>query len=243
MPFIKDPDAHTRGVNAIAAFDGTGRGRALQRIKMRAMQRRDRALAAVARGGLGAIDINKIGGGKTKGPVIVPGYGGDMQTPPRVGGGKAPQGGSGGGGTSGITMGKGLVILDPMSTSPKPPGGRRTGTAVPTKLTPPGTRPVSPLPPPSSSEPSTNVDPANVIVSGSGGGTSSGGGSGGGSSGGGGGGGGGSAGGGGGAPDLFPEEEAVPPVTSSSDGSTMKTALVVGGLLLGAYLIFGREDD
>lgn len=240
MAFMKDPDAHTRGVNAVAAFDRSGRGPALQRLKIRKMQRRDRALAAAARGalrGMGAIDANKLGAGGGRRPVISPG-GGNVESPSgglvgQVGSGRTPTviGPKGSPGSMpyaypappGPRMAKGMLVIDPMVATPpraprQPPGSR----AVPTALTPAGTRPVAPLPTPSSDEIRVPVTP--VIV---GGGSS------------GGGGGGGSSGGGGGAayPDDLVESSPIPDTSSP-----LKTALLIGGGLFAAYLIFGKDD-
>src|ERR1044072_8624287 len=85
MSFVRDKDAATRGVNAVAAFDMTSRrGRALEARKQRLMMQRDRAMSAVAKGalrGMGAIDANKIGAGTLRLPVISGGGGGGVAPP------------------------------------------------------------------------------------------------------------------------------------------------------------------
>ena len=71
--FIKDPDRHTRGVNAIAAVDGVGnRLRRREAAKIQAMRRRDAALATVASRAFRASSLGAIpttGFGKITGRV------------------------------------------------------------------------------------------------------------------------------------------------------------------------------
>lgn len=242
MAFVKDSDAHTRGVNAVAAFDRSGRGQALQRLKAKKMAQQDRALSMVARGalrGMGAIDAAKLGVVGGRRPVIV--SGGNVESPSgglvgQVGSGQTVVNPLGPKGVPGTVRGPartGLqtIVLDPMSTKPPPrtpPGSR----GVPTRLTPPGTRPVAPLPPPSSA-PQPQTIPVVPVVVGSGGGLVTGGGGGGGSSGG---------GGGGSMVDSSSLFDDPPAPVDTSSSSTLKTALLVGGGLLAAYLIFGKDD-
>lgn len=237
MAFVKDQDAATRGVNAVAAFDMTSpRGRALEQRRQRIMLRRDRYMAAVARGALGAIDSVKVGGSRA--PVIVPGYGGDMRTPPPVG---TPPGGSGGGGSPPRKVFVGVsrpadalrrstsLVLDPMSTTsgggdvrPGRPIGGGGGT-----VTGGGKPYVDPLPPPSSPNPPVTV---------TGGGSGGGGGGGGGYTGG---------GGGGGGSATDPADLDLGPGVAEPIGptsSTWKTAALIGGGLLAAYLLFGKDE-
>jgi hypothetical protein len=229
MAFVRDKDAATRGVNAVAAFDMTSRrGRALEARKQRLMMKRDRAMSAVAKGGLGslgAIDSARLG----VRPALTLSPGGNVESPSgglvgQVGSGRVPQ---------------------PRPPTPTGGGGGSTfyGTkpaSYPTRLVQGGffgTRPVPGAPTTSTTDPGlttsvgTGTNP--VIVSGSAP-----------SSGGGGGGGGGSGGSGGGGGDPDPADldtgPSSPPADDSS--STMKTALLIGGGLLAAYLIFGKDD-
>lgn len=242
MSFVRDKDAATRGVNAVAAYDMTSRrGRALEERKQRMMLRRDRYMAAAARGGLGAIDSVKVGGNRA--PTIVPGYGGDLQTPPPVG---KPPGGSGGGGgaprkifvgartvATSTAAPRRALVLDPMSTTPS--GEVRPGRPLPggVTVTGGGQPYTDPLPPPSSPpEGGTTIGTGtNPVVSAPGGG-------GGGYTGGGGGGGGGGA-------ATDPSDLDLGPGVAEPTGassSTMKTAALIGGGLLLAYLLFGKDE-
>ena len=206
------------------------------------MLRRDRYMAAVARGALGAIDSVKVGGSRA--PVIVPGYGGDMQTPPPVG--KPPGGGGSGGGTPGkvfVGMRRPAdalrrptsLVLDPMKTTPpaggdgvrpgRPIGGGGGGGGVTGGgggVTGGGQPYVDPLPPP----PSSPNPPVTVTGGGGGGGGGYPGG-----------------GGGGGGSATDPADLDLGPSSTPVDSSsTWKTAALIGGGLLAAYLLFGKDE-
>lgn len=70
MSYAKDRDAHTRGVNAIAAVDGVGnRLRRREAAKAHAMARRDRALATVASRAFKASSLGAVPTGATSNPL------------------------------------------------------------------------------------------------------------------------------------------------------------------------------
>jgi hypothetical protein len=57
MAYMRDPDAASRGVGAIASVDHSQPSARAQRVQMgRALARRDRAMARIAQGALGAVD-------------------------------------------------------------------------------------------------------------------------------------------------------------------------------------------
>lgn len=160
MSFVKDKDARTRGVGAIAAVDTVGdRLRRHERIKAARMAQRDVALARLAKRnpltGLGAINM----GGKIV--PEVPGGGG-------AGGGKPP-GGGGGGGPGGSGGGFHVVGPGPAANGFKGVVGMMPGRGG-------VTHPGLPVPPPLPLPP---VDPGTVAPPPGGGGVVSGGGGGG----------------------------------------------------------------
>lgn len=138
--FIRDKDAHTRGVNAIAAVDGaSGRLRHIEAIKARRMALRDQALARMAKNGfrpmLGAIPTKIVGGpgsgggggGRTTTRFRLPGdivkqtIVGSGTLTPVPGFGKMPGTPAGGGLVSGgLVSGGGNTIVG--GTSLFPPG-------------------------------------------------------------------------------------------------------------------------
>ncbi len=231
MAYTRDKDRTTRGVGAIASLDHALPER--QRMRRRVLedtQRRDRAMAAVTRGALGAVRDPLVRAaqravfartGATHVPVPTGARPHATAPAPRPtsgvivhdhrtgGGGNTPAGGPPTGGPwAGLTnLTKKLAVMVPKPAEPAP--------------TTPTTTPTVPSTPP----------------------TSSGGGGSGGGSGGGGGGGGGSS--GGGAATSGPAVEPLPPLPDApaeeaSADHTTRNLLIAGGAAIAAYLLFIR---
>ncbi len=157
--YFKDPDRHTRGVNAIAAVDGvTRRRRQIENLRTQAMNRRDLTMARMARqafsprAALGLVDLSPtrqatyLSGGKiVSNPFPKPsgGAGGTYQPPPPPPSTPKPGYVAPGTGTSFVASG---LSTNPFGTTSTPPN---------TVITPPtgtltGSGGLYPTPPPTS---------------------------------------------------------------------------------------------
>lgn len=235
MAFVRDTTSYTRGVGAIAALDAvSSRNRSRARAQMRALQQRDRILAAVARSqpltgrrlAMGAVAVNPLANQAGRRPMLNEGgviEGEGKSNPIRVASGTTikplpvPPGGSGSGGGGGPTLMSSAIrnlVLDPMSTKKPPRPGR------PSHPTRPSQPPPTPTPSPVVLLPVPNVDIS------AGGGSSGGGGPGG--------------GGGGGSLAPLPEDDLTPPepITPAPKMSTGAKVGIGLGLLGLAYLVW-----
>lgn len=247
MAYERDRDAHTRGIGAIAAADGS-RTRARRRMQVaRALRERDRALSQITmgpRGGLGAIRGFTNPGSPTVGSVRT------MDASPTTGGRglttdytppKLP--GSSGGGTappSRTPISITTIASRAVTMAPRP-----AATIYGGKTAPPGSYGTGVTPNGGNVDPGGSLLPPTTISdNGSGTTTTSGSSGGGGYTGGGGGGGGGGAGvttGGGGAPTFT--EPAVPgeDIPQSSGMSNTTKALIAAGVIGGLYFLTKKK--
>lgn len=247
MSYQKDRDALTRGAGAIAAADMVARARQGRRQAIGAgTQQRDRAMAAIARGSLGAVfdPVYQALGADMRGPKSTTG---GMRGPSQPAGGmRGP--GTNTGGMRGSVRGAapvvapvkvgppnrvGPVSLGPVKVTPvtptspgnRPPGGQRA--PVPVRVTTPPKRPPAPTAPPLPVPPPQQQPVGVQTAPGGGGGTA--------------------------AtqastqlptlPSLPPEDPidvSAPAPTGSSPMTTM--LLVAGGAVALGYFLFTRQD-
>jgi hypothetical protein len=224
MSYERDTDRRTRGAGAIAAADLSAQNRQIARVNVgRATRQRDRAMAAVANGALGAISRDPRPSRRV--PNVV------AQPRPAASSGPAPISIFG---TSGA-LATGTVHAIPVTVAadPPPPPVRPIYTYDPTGRPPlptPAPLPLTPLPPIPTTAPSAGTTTGTTAGSAGSGGTMSGGG--------------GSVitTGGAGAPLTLPDLNPLPiPDVMPTDNMT-RNMLIAGGVGLAAYFLFFRRQ-
>lgn len=213
MAFVRDRDAHTRGINAVAALDGVSpANRLVQRHKARQMAVRDRQLARVAMGAVNLSNTNKITTARG-GTGIHFDYGTtNVPKPPAPGGGGGPARPGSQWSSPALTK-----VTMPRPTTADPTGGGGvvvyTPVGTPTVDTPP---PPLPLPAPTTSSGGSSGG----VGSGASGGAA----------------------GHGVVVDQTPDlPEVVEPTTGGGFALTPTTMLVGAGALIAAYLLMRKK--
>jgi len=223
MAYERDTDRRTRGAGAIAAADLSAQHRQHARVSVgHATRRRDRAMAAVANGALGAISRDPRPSRRV--PNVI------AQPRPAASSGPAPINIFGTVGA--LSTGTVHAVPTAVAADPPPPPPRPITTYDPTGRPPlpkPTPLPLTPLPPIPTTAPSSGTTTGSSAGSAGSGGTMSGGG--------------GSVitTGGAGAPLTLPDLNPLPlPDVVATDHMT-RNLLIAGGVGLAAYFLFFRR--